>query len=243
VCENSKQVTPAGAVRTHKVWLVHLETQKACRSLCSYSPVWFKCVYLSASSSTSCTLAVVTRICPVYMNWMMPSTVSGSGPVAELHSLSSTRPDRDSENCPPSSSVKYSEPADNTERWADKVCTLSPPERNTNVTSQYSPDFLCSFCLRESSEQWVEQVNSSASSGSPSPVSARCAPLLRSSGASAAAADIPRRGRVRGECRLLSTVGNNAWAYKTHADKHSKTDMHAQRSVVWSENRSAHFRL
>ncbi|TNN48618.1 hypothetical protein EYF80_041156 [Liparis tanakae] len=153
------------------------------------------CEHDVAIRHTSCTLAVVTRICPVYMNWMMPSTVSGSGPVAELHSFSSTRPDRDSENCPPSSSVKYSEPADSTERWADKVCTLSPPELNTSVTSQYSPDFLCSFCLRESSEQWVEQVNSSASSGSPSPVSARCAPLLRSSGASAAAADIPRRGR------------------------------------------------
>ena len=54
--------------------------------------------YLSANSSTSCTLPVLTRMRPVYMYSITASTVSGSGPGSELHLRISTRPERDSEN-------------------------------------------------------------------------------------------------------------------------------------------------
>lgn len=109
--------------------------------------------HLSASSNTSCTLAVVTLISPVYINCRTLSTVSGSGPVSELQSCSSTRSVWDSA---PSSCVKKCDAADKTERWAEKVRTPWPgtaPEPRTSVKSQNSPAFLCSFCRRESSEQ------------------------------------------------------------------------------------------
>lgn len=86
-----------------------------------------------------------------------------------------------------------------TDLWAEnsQLCTLplATPLLKASVTSQNKPCFLCSFCRRDSSEQWEEEVKSSASSASPSPTSALgvLVPLLllllaESSGLGAAAA-------------------------------------------------------